>query len=260
MKTLITSLLVILLVAAVGYAQVQPNGPPQGTTTQGVTSLMSGGAHDFTPTGAFGQSLGQPQDLCGYCHRPHTLAAGMVGSEGGTPLWARASIVGRSATYGVYTSGSMDATVVPVNNDDNYSSFCLSCHDGSTFLAASEYGPTGKPYGTWPAAFTTLNIDSAYAFTDGGFEPNAQQSLSHLHPVHFNYAAAQAKDGQLFPAATTEYVWLNTTTTPATATGRLFNGDMECSSCHNPHFKNGIGLQGAGSTNNGALCVACHMK
>jgi len=55
-------------------------------------------------------------------------------------------------------------------------------------------------------------------------------------------------------------VWLNPSGNGGlpTAEGRLFGGNVECSSCHNPHFKTGIGLQG--STTNGALCVACHIK
>jgi len=197
MKTLLASLLVLLLVVSAGFGQTQPNGK-LGTPTQGTTSLMAGGVHDFTPTGALGtsgQQAGTPTDLCGYCHRPHTLAAGMAASS---PLWARASLSTHgSPTYDVYSSVSLDVVPTPLNSTsqyvDNYGSFCLSCHDGSTFLAATMYGAAGPPHGYTHADSTNpTQVNSLYAFQEGGFEDTAQQNLTHLHPVNFNYAAAVA--------------------------------------------------------------------
>ena len=251
----------MLLVAAVGLAQ-QPNGPPQGTTVQGQTSLMYGGAHDLGFHGTIGNVGQTDTSICDYCHRPHT-PGGMAGSEG-APLWARGSIVSRSAgTYPVYSSVSLDIAPTPVNNDNNYSSFCLSCHDGSHIFSATDYATAdsgqGLPHG-FSGTYTADTVQSAYSWqVPGNTNPNAQQSFTHLHPVHFNYAAVVAADpGGFFAAQTANYVYLNTTTTPNQAQGRLFGGDMECSSCHDPHFKTGIGFRG--STANGGLCVACHQK
>lgn len=267
MKRAFTLLALVLIVAVAAFSQAQPNGPSSGTI-QGSKSLMVGGPHDFGPGGAFTeiQGKGQPKGVCDYCHRPH-----IMGADGqAAPLWARKSVA-TSPVYGVYSSVSMDATVAnghlaPINSDDNYSAMCLSCHDGSQFLATTSWGSNGTPYNNgnpWPFdGAGSVSIDSAYAFADaGGLNLGGNMQLSHTHPVHLDYDYAQANDGQLYAKAAAGYVYLETS--PATkAIGRLFNGKMECSSCHNPHFKNGIGLQSPNSANDlgGALCVSCHKK
>jgi predicted CXXCH cytochrome family protein len=270
----VLAIMVLLLVASLAvYAQVQPNGPPQGSPTlqtqKGVQSLMYGGVHDFGITGVSTGNQNQSDGTCDYCHRPH-----IVGEDGqAAPLWARKSL-DNTLTYGVYSSVSLDATVDPINADDNYSSFCLSCHDGSQMLATAAWGSNGHPYnfqqgsvtGGAPGNWWPPDWDGGlspttdpYAFTDaGGISTTGELMLSHTHPVNFDYADAVSKDGQLYGAAATGYVYLDGTTTPARAVGRLFGGKMQCSSCHNPHFKTGIGLQGSG--NKGALCVSCHIK
>ena len=265
MKRAFTLLALVLIVAVAAFGQAQPNGPSSGTV-QGSKSLMIGGPHDFGPGGIHAPAQGQSKGVCDYCHRPH-----IMGADGqAAPLWARKS-VNSALTYGVYTSVSMDANVgnghqAPINSDDNYSAMCLSCHDGSQFLASTAWGSNGHPYNgfpnTWPFDGAPNSIDSAFAFADaGGLNPGGNMQLSHTHPVHIDYDYAQANDGQLYAKAAAGYVYLETS--PATkAIGRLFNGKMECSSCHNPHFKTGIGLQSPNSANDqgGALCVSCHKK
>ncbi len=266
MKRAFTLLALVLIVAVAAFGQAQPNGPSPNGTVQGSKSLMIGGAHDFGPGGVAAPGKGQPKGVCDYCHRPH-----IMGADGqAAPLWARKS-VSSGLTYGVYSSVSMDANVgnghqAPINNDDNYSAMCLSCHDGSQFLSSTAYGSNGTPYNLgnpWPFdGAGAIAMDSTFVFRDaGGINPNGNLQLSHTHPVHIDYDYAQANDGQLYAKAAAGYVYLETS--PATkAIGRLFNGKMECSSCHNPHFKTGIGLQSPASANDlgGALCVACHKK
>ena len=48
------------------------------------------------------------------------------------------------------------------------------------------------------------------------------------------------------------------TSTANYTTVRLFNGWMQCSSCHNPHMSSGIGT--VITSNYGRRCVACHKK
>jgi predicted CXXCH cytochrome family protein len=265
MKNLFAIAVLLLVAAVAAWGQAQPNGPPLSNgTQQGVQSLMYGGPHDFGPTSAIGANL-QSDATCAYCHRPH-----IVGEDGqAAPLWARASL-DDALTYGVYSSISLDATVDPINQDDNYSSFCLSCHDGSQMLATAAWGSNSHPYNFqfsqggnyWPPDWETGSSPTTpdvATFNDaGGLSTTGELLLSHTHPVNFDYDAAQAIDGQLYGKAAPGYVYLDASTTPSRALGRLFGGKMQCSSCHNPHFASGIGLQG--SSNKGALCVACHIK
>jgi predicted CXXCH cytochrome family protein len=247
MKRLLFVLTALLIVAA-AYSQVQPNGPGSRLTDQYSRSKMRRGPHDFTSDS--GSVRGGSLRLCGYCHPAHVPTSGIA-----APLWARKSIVGRPpASYGVYSNPvSLDATVADIKTSDNYSSFCLSCHDGSSLFALSSYErrPRTSTGGVWD---TTITVAPEFNIYNGG-----ELALSHTHPVNFDYNATLAShDGALFAPATASYVYMDNSTSPPTAIGRLFNGTMQCSSCHNPHMSSGIGIQG--TQDFGKLCIACHQK
>ena len=257
MKRLMFALTAIVLVAAVAFSQgKQPNGPK--STTQYTRSIMLHGPHDFTiDSGATSpeKPVGASRKLCSYCHDAHVPATGIA-----APLWARTSVVGGGLTYGMYSNPtSLDATLADARSDDNYSSFCMSCHDGSFIFTAAAYQEGKRPRGTgpggsWPAWADTVRVPEAANMYNG------EWALTHTHPINFDYDAALASnDGGLFtPSAVGNYVYLDNSTTPPTAIGRLFNGKMQCSSCHNPHMGSGIGIQG--NTDYGKLCIACHKK
>ena len=258
MKQLIFVLLALLALSVAAYAQTSKQElPTMSGGTQGTRAAMLKGPHDFTPdSGAvntFGtDSLGNPvahavgasKSLCSYCHAPHIPKTGIA-----TPLWARASQVGK--TFGYYTSTSLDANVTDPGTSDNYSSYCLSCHDGSVgIFAASAF--TSAPYGS-P---TTDNHSVSWSAN----VVSGQFDLKHVHPVNFDYNAVQAiEPQQLYPAQHSQYaVWQGANSSGAITTVRLFNGTMQCSSCHDPHLNSGIGL--VYSSNYGQLCVSCHKK
>jgi hypothetical protein len=273
MKHLLAVLVLVLVASVMVYTQVQPNGPQQGgswgSTIQGNTSKMIGGPHDFGPGGAAGQltglaGKGQSKGVCDYCHRPHIKNDGVA-----APLWARKLYTG--APFPVYSSVSLEAGdttgvggtghIYPINTSDNYSAFCLSCHDGSAFLASTAWGDNGKPYtfgltdSAWDARIGGLTT-SPFTFQDARGN-SGELNLTHTHPVNFDYDYVASKDQQIYAKAAAGYVFMD----PAGySVGRLFGGRMQCSSCHNPHFKSGIGLQGPSVDNGGALCVACHKK
>ncbi len=243
MKHLLFACTAILLLAVTAYGQNQPNGPY--STLQYSRSAMRLGPHDFTSDS--GSVRGASNSLCGYCHAIHVPnIAGAIAA----PLWARKSVTVEGGTYGVYSNPvSMDATPADVKTSDNYSSFCMSCHDGSSLFAENEYVKRPHSTATWD---TTLAVEADFNMYNGTY------AMSHTHPVNFDYnAALVTNDGGLFTPATLSYVYRDNTTSPPTAIGRLFNGTMQCSSCHNPH-KSGIGLQGSSSF--GKLCIACHKK
>lgn len=260
MKQLLVAVLAVLVVASISMAQTNEN---IAGGTQGLTSGMAGGPHDFTSTrldSIGGTSLVGPTDfLCGYCHVPHTSKNGVA-----VPLWSRKSVTTGTShtgiTYGQYTSGTMVSTTADVKASDNYSSFCMSCHDGSQMFASSAYQSKPVPYGTpWvgaQAGWDTIRVPSYMNMsTDGSYG-----GLSHIHPVNMPYPASDP--GLWTPADPQKYAYADATYGEV---GRLFAGTVQCSSCHNPHFSeanmtshNYPMLQG--STDGGKLCVACHKK
>lgn len=276
---MVLAALVVLSVVAFGQGN-QPI-PTQGTDgLQGTHAIMAHGPHDFTPdSGAFTESqtlldttmitdsLGNPlqviynsttstvnhphgtsTQLCGYCHAPHVPKDGIA-----VPLWARRSQIGKS--FGHYQdANTISVTIADPGTSDNYSSFCLSCHDGSLgIFTASAY--TTQPYGQQDttAGQSTMAVNTYANVVNGEFD------LQHVHPVNFDYNAAYAANTQgLYQAQNSTYKVWGGTYNGQNTTVRLFNGTMQCSSCHTPHMGSGIGLVYSGS--GGKLCVACHKK
>jgi predicted CXXCH cytochrome family protein len=266
MKRILFILFVTLLVSALVYGQKQPF-PTFSGGTQATRSAMLHGPHDFTPdsgktvisvdtTGGAHDTTWHPygasRSLCGYCHAAHINVTGIA-----QPLWIRASVVGRDFG-GVYQNpNSLDATVEDIGSSDNYSSFCMGCHDGSFLFTASAYTEGRRPRQSsgqsWNATHEAFTVDAAANIKNGDF------NLQHVHPVNFNYVQAQAADPQgIYPAQGATYVWRGDNGSGQQTSARLFNNYMQCSSCHNPHMNSGIGVFLTGDY--GKRCVACHKK
>ncbi|MFI5253436.1 MAG: hypothetical protein ACHQQQ_13510 [Bacteroidota bacterium] len=268
MKYIVIAVLSICLMAGVAMSQTSlyTGG------TQGVMSGMAGGPHDFTSTAtdSLSQKLVGPTNfLCGYCHVPHVSSSGIA-----APLWSRKSLVtGTTHTgivFGTYTSSSMQATVNQVNTTDNYSSFCLSCHDGSQMFASAAYQSKPVPHSVaWPGTsvgFDTVRNPSYMNMSTTG----SYGGLNHIHPVNFVYnSALAAADPGLYDPGAQKYLYNDAT---YGAVGRLFpdgsgNYTMQCPSCHNPHINvaNTPASGGSyplieGTLDGGKLCVSCHKK
>jgi predicted CXXCH cytochrome family protein len=269
MKQIFLVIVALLLVSALVYGQKQPL-PTMTGGVQGTRAAMLKGPHDFTPdSGAYTLEVltlgnwdgtadstvihphGAATGLCGYCHAPHVPPEGVA-----APLWIRATEV---TTYGpVYQNiTSLDATVLDPGASDNYSAFCLGCHDGSQLFVSTAYAGGGRPY-AGSASWTPYE-----GFTvrhEAEISPTGEYPLDHVHPVNFDYNAAQALDPQgIYPAGNaTSYAWKGDNGSGQQTTVRLFDGYMQCSSCHNPHMNRGLGL--AYSSSYGKLCVSCHKK
>lgn len=167
-----------------------------------------------------GQGWGE-STLCAFCHATH--ASNPVPNM---PLWNRQL---STATYAIYSSSSLNAT--PGQPGDQ-SKLCLSCHDGT--IAVDSYG--GKTGSNFIGNGGMMGTD-----------------FSNDHPVSFTYDAnLAAADGGLKVPFSTTYV-------DAASTLRLFDGKMECSSCHAVHNSNNgkfLRVSNQGS----ALCLGCHVK
>ena len=180
---------------------------------------IAGSDHDFSASGWSGGQMCEP------CHTPH----GADTTVSDAPLWNHEVT---TATYSVYSSPTLDATV---GQPDGTSKLCLSCHDG-TVAIDSFGGSTGA---------TMITGDSGLG-TD----------ISGTHPVSFTYDTALATaDGCLHDPATTL-----TSMGGTIANDLLIGGKVECASCHDVHNSSDDDKLLRISNASSAMCLTCHDK
>ncbi len=189
-----------------------------------------GSKHDFSTSGPNATYKGTGNQVCVYCHAPHS-------TPGTTPLWNHSLT---AATFTLYSSPTLDAGTLV--QPAGVSKLCLSCHDG-TVAVDSFGGATGSK----------LVTGSPLLGTD----------LSNDHPIGFTYDAALVT---LDPGlkATTTAVTIGASNAGTIATKMLVGGKMECASCHDVHNSTAntaveaklLKITTAGS----ALCLTCHNK
>ena len=203
------------------------------TVTLAQTDVI--GSHDLSPSG-ISPVKGALSGSCLYCHAPHSGLNGTPGVQQ-TPLWNQT--LSSVQTYSVYNSPTMvnaNSPSPPLGGD---SSLCLSCHDGTVagspgaLVAYGQVAMTGQ-----------MNPGDVFG-TD----------LSSMHPFSFVLPLKSAPD--LVPSLTAS----PPTTADQTGAVKLIKGNVECTSCHNPHVQN----TDPNSPNflvidnsSGALCLACH--
>lgn len=193
------------------------------------------GEHDLSPAGT-SPIKGTVSGSCLYCHAPHSGLNGTAGVSH-TPLWNQK--LSSVQAYTVYSSTTLVNTPNPSPALGTDSTLCLSCHDGTV---AGSPGAT-VAYGKIPMS-GQMNAADVFG-TD----------LSTMHPVSFTLPLKSSPD----------LVASLTSNPPSTAdlTGavKLINGNVECTSCHNPHVQNTdpnnpnfLVIDNSSS----ALCLACH--
>jgi predicted CXXCH cytochrome family protein len=138
------------------------------------------------------------------------------------------------------------------------SMLCLSCHDGTT--ATNAYGYSGN---SSPGKGTGGIFVGARA-TIGG-PVGGGNDLSNHHPIGFNYDLAQGNDDELAPSSAAGYLTHATLGTkangPKTINELLWNGNVECVSCHDVHnTKNGGDKFTWVQDQQSAFCLTCHLK
>ncbi len=181
---------------------------------------ITGSAHDFKA-----ETWNTSGEICIVCHTPHNADATVTDA----PLWNHQVT---AATFTVYTSSTLDATV---GQPDGNSKLCLSCHDGT--VAIDNFG--GATSGT--------------VYIDGS--DSLGTSLADDHPISFDYNTALATaDGDLFDPSTASSGLGSTI-----AADMLFNNRLQCASCHDVHNA-GIDNLLVKSNAASALCLTCHDK
>ena len=192
------------------------------------------GMHDLSPSGT-SPIKGGLSGSCYYCHTPHSGLNG-TGGVNQTPLWDQTLSSVRTYTLYSATTNQTNGTLIPGSN----STLCLSCHDGTVGGSTGISPGHLVPYGTLAMSGNWYSGDMLG--TD----------LSTMHPFNFVLPLVAAPD--LLPSLVG----------PSPSTGnpavQLFNGNVECGSCHNPHVEDTdpSGYFLVVDNTNGALCLACH--
>jgi len=164
---------------------------------------------------------------CTFCHAPHS------GLGGVTPLWNQTL---SSQSYTPYTSSTYKQQGNSQPTLGVTSSLCLSCHDGTVAVGQSPV------FGKIPVNGTMNNMDVL------GTNLTGSHPFSLVLPIKDSpdLAATLAAQGA---------------TADPTGAVKLVNGNIECTSCHNPHVQ-GIDQFAQNflvrDSSNGQMCLACH--
>ena len=199
---------------------------PDFAAAQGPSNVDVLGMHNLTP--ASGASVYSRGSLgCTFCHAPHS------GLGGVTPLWNQKL---STQTYTPYTSTTYSQQGNTQPTLGVTSSLCLSCHDGTVGVGQS------AAYGQLPTVGIMNSVDS-FGTTLTGSHP-----FSLVLPLKDapDMAASLVSQGK---------------TADPTGAVKLINGNIECTSCHNPHVQATDTIAQnflVRDSSNAQMCLACH--
>lgn len=185
------------------------------------------GVHDLGP-GSKSSTTGARTDFCTYCHAPHS---GITAST--APLWNQTLT---TQTYTPYTSTTYHQTgnAQPMLGSD--SNLCLSCHDGTIAPGTT-------------AVFGRITMTGSMSGSDVfGTDLESSHPFSVVLPI---------KDA----ADLVDTLASKGTTADPTGAIKLINGNIECTSCHNPHVqaKDPVAQNFlVKDSSKAAMCLACH--
>jgi predicted CXXCH cytochrome family protein len=187
----------------------------------GQASSVVNGPHNLSTSGPGMLRATSEEQVCLFCHAPHN--ASMV-----QPLWNRYMPVN---AYTVYSSTALDA--LPAQPTGS-SKMCLSCHDGTIAV------------GSVVSRNQTIRMASGATILPAG-DTNLGTDLSDDHPISFRFdSSLVGKDPKLAnPHALPAQIALDV------------NGELQCTSCHDPH-DNSFGDFLVMGNSNSALCRSCH--
>ncbi len=195
--------------------------------------------HNLSSTSGNTRRATTEQRMCLMCHAPHsTNPAG--------PLWNHQL---SGATYTPYSSTTLNAAP---GQPTGASKLCLACHDGTIAVGALL---------NMPGAIQGYSFGSPYY---GGIIPGLENTITGAanlgvdlrddHPISFVFDAALAGYSLEFndPAGLTNKVRLDG------------NGEVQCTSCHDPHTDAFPKFLRMGFTDAGGygspICRECHNK
>jgi hypothetical protein len=224
------------------------------------TSDVRNTLHNLSTTGPGTTKSTNENQVCVFCHTPH----GADTSE--TPLWNKTLA---AKTYVVYTSKSLDAETIlntSLQQPLGSSKLCLSCHDGAMALGSVRVlrgvnNPANIPMtgaGAGDIMPPGSGITTGYTRNIGGgsLGQTTNFDLTNDHPISVTYNKALAdSDGELrVPDAGQNSAQLiggthplfgpraagqsaNRPVLPLDPTGASAAGQVQCTTCHDPHLK-----------------------
>jgi predicted CXXCH cytochrome family protein len=215
-----------------GAGPIQGKEPQTGVGQPPVrkrNDLLTGdviGMHNLSP-GSPSPIQGPGNGPCLYCHVPHSGNGNMA------PLWNQTLSTTTYTTYTSTTNVNRDNQQMPLGSD---SALCLSCHDGTVGLADTVLFGQLPTSGSWiPGDNFTTQLQSSHPFS---LVKPLQDNIDLISTL-----ASQGKTGD------------------KTGALQLINGNVECTSCHNPHVQaidkvsmNFLVLD----SSQGQMCLDCH--
>ncbi len=255
-KVLIFTLLVGGLAwAAYAAAAVAIVGDP----VLGADDPILGSKHDFTGlnarAGVVAMSSVAFSDYgysCVYCHIPPEEAGAVPADFGGIDGWNR--YVPALSNYQLYDSVNLDNKT---SGPNPISMLCLSCHDGTMAVDMVVFKPATFDPTLDNAMHMRINpadnIESCGKCHNGDVAHDISvkmlgTDLRNDHPISMQYAGLTFKDIDFRP--------------PDNPNGfdngvKLYNGQVECMTCHNVHDPSRELLLRANAE---VLCFTCHAK
>ncbi|MHB8828371.1 MAG: cytochrome c3 family protein [Syntrophales bacterium] len=230
MKTTITKTMLLVMIAVVSIMMAA-----QIARAAGIASTK----HDLSAVTGSGET-----EICVFCHTPHFGGTG-------APLWNR----NNTATYTMYTSSTMDMTLVSGTAPGGVSAACLSCHDGAQAYDALINRPGSTLAGTGTPG--TLKMTGASTMLLDG-----TASLTNDHPISiiYNNAAGAGGDVAFKPLDTTGTRGKITSTAGTVYFFGTGKNQMECASCHDVHNGAGVSPFLRFANTGSQLCLTCHNK
>ena len=187
------------------------------------------GMHSLGP-GTKSPVVGARPDACAYCHAPHSATT--------YGLWNQ-KLTTQSYTLYTSTTEANSGRQPKLGSDSNK---CLSCHDGTVAVGDTvAYGQV-----TMQGNMFTADILGSNAPTPHDMQTSHPFSLSWPLKDNVDLVASLTKSHK---------------TADPTGAVHLVLGNVECTSCHNPHVqaKDLVSLNFlAKDSSSGQLCLACH--
>ena len=178
----------------------------------------------YLGTGSKSPIVGGRHDACAYCHAPHS------GLQVG--LWNQKLTTQTYTTYASDTEKNRGRQPL-LGSDSNQ---CLSCHDGTVSVGETVvYGKVAMSGSMFTADVFAGNMQSSHPFS---LVPPLKDNIDLA-------ASLVSKQKTLDPSGAV----------------RLIGGNVECTSCHNPHVQakdlisQNFLVKNSAS---GQLCLACH--
>jgi len=238
-----------------------------GDPVLGAGDPILGSKHDFTGLNARAGVVAMPgvafSDYgysCVYCHIPPEEAGAIPSDFGGILDWNR--FVPAVDTYQFYSSaGSQTLDTLP-NKLNPVSMLCLSCHDGTMSIDMVVFKPATFDPTTDNAMHMKMNpgdsIENCGKCHNGVIAHDITvkmigTDLRNDHPISMQYAGLGFADPDFRPAPPSD---INSNQIFENGV-KLYNGNVECMTCHNVHDPSNELLLRANAE---VLCFTCHIK